>query len=409
MGSIALKEMVEAIFPPGPDAYCCPPFINAHSALDQLDFDGPKGLCKNILRDDLAWLSRLLRGVEAVSARWLAELDRQEHEGPPDRSSNCSLWLQEELHLTSNAAYSQIRIARLLEQQARTYAALRQGKINWQQVSVICRAMEEVTKTRLNPAEVELDLLDAARSMDALNLLRFWQQMRYQADQEAGLEAEEEQHRRRWLRLSQTWKGSYRLEGELDPEGGTTLKTALQGLMKTQPKDDKRTPDQGRADAAVEMARCCLEAGALPEQGGEKPHLMLISELSTLRLEPGSRLAELDWGPLVTGESARRIACDAAITPVIVDSDGEVLYVGNSSRSLPTRLHKALKLRDRHCQTPGCPMPADRCQAHHIRHWADGGPTELSNIKLYCTYHHTLLHPENARYRTGAGIQQQAP
>jgi hypothetical protein len=50
---------------------------------------------------------------------------------------------------------------------------------------------------------------------------------------------------------------------------------------------------------------------------------MLISELSTLRLEPGSRLAELDWGPLVTGESARRIACDAAITQVIVDSNGE--------------------------------------------------------------------------------------
>lgn len=120
MGSAALKEMVEAIFPPGPDAYCHPPFINAHSALDQIDFDGPKGLCKNVLRDDLAWLSRLLRGVEAVSARWLAELDRQEHEGPPDRSSNCSLWLQEELHLTSNAAYSQIRIARLLEQLPRT-------------------------------------------------------------------------------------------------------------------------------------------------------------------------------------------------------------------------------------------------------------------------------------------------
>ena len=252
-------------------------------------------------------------------------------------------------------------------------------------------------------------LVSAAQQVDAQTLLMLWQQMRYQGDQEAGLEAEEEQRRRRWLQLWQTWKGSYRLEGELDPEGGTALKTVLQGLMKKQPNDDQRTSTQRRADAVVEMAWCCLDAGDLPEQGGEKPHLMLISELSTLRLEPGSRLAELDWGPLVTGESARRIACDAAITPVIVDSIGEVLYVGNSSRSLPPRMHKALKLRDRHCQVPGCSMPPERCEAHHIRHWADGGPTELSNLKLYCTYHHTLLHPENARYRAGAGIQRSAP
>jgi hypothetical protein len=254
------------------------------------------------------------------------------------------------------------------ERLPRTFAALRQGQINWQQVSVICRAMEEVTKTKLDPAQVELALVSAAQQVDAQTLLMLWQQMRYQGDQEAGLEAEEEQRRNRWLRLWQTWKGSYRLEGELDPEGGTALKTVLQGLMKKQPKDDQRTPTQRRADAVVEMAWCCLEAGDLPEQGGEKPHLTLISDISTLRLEPGSRLAELDWGPLVTGESARRIACDAAITPVIVHSNGEVLYVGNSSRSLPPRMHKALKLRDRHCQTPGCSMPPERCEAHHIRH-----------------------------------------
>jgi len=158
---------------------------------------------------------------------------------------------------------------------------------------------------------------------------------------------------------------------------------------------------QRRADAVVEMAMRCLDAGDLPEQGGEKPHLTLVAELSTLRLEPGSRLAQLDWGPLVTGESARRIACDAAITPVIVDHQGEVLYVGRSSRSVSPRLHKALNLRDRHCQTPGCSMPPARCVPHHVVHWADGGPTKLSNLRLHCSYHHRMLHPENAHFRTG--------
>ena len=134
------------------------------------------------------------------------------------------------------------------------------------------------------------------------------------------------------------------------------------------------------------MARRCLDAGDLPDQGGEKPRLTLV-----------------------TGESACHIACDAAITPVIVDHQGQVLYVGRSSRSVSPRLHKALNLRDRHCQTQGCMMPPARCTPHHIIHWADGGPTELSNLKLHCSYHHRMLHPENARYREGAGIQRSAP
>jgi hypothetical protein len=102
------------------------------------------------------------------------------------------------------------------------------------------------------------------------------------------------------------------------------------------------------------MARYRLDAGDLPEQGGEKPHLMVVAELSTLRLEPGSKLAELDWGPLVTGETARRIGCDASVTPVLVGADGEILHVGRRSRTVPAPTRRALNLRDRHCRWAGC-------------------------------------------------------
>lgn len=170
--------------------------------------------------------------------------------------------------------------------------AFRSGELSGQQVSVICQAMGQLHKTRLDPAEVESELVTAAHYLDHWQLHRHWLHLRYQADQEAGLEAEEEQRRRRWLRLLQTWSGGYRLEGEHDAEGGATFKTALQGLMAAAPKDDERTSTQRRADAMVEMAWHCLDAGDLPEQGGDKPHLMLTAELSTLRLEPGSRLAE---------------------------------------------------------------------------------------------------------------------
>ncbi len=81
---------------------------------------------------------------------------------------------------------------------------------------------------------------------------------------------------------------------------------------------------------------------------------------------------------------------------------GEVLHLGHRSRAVPSATRRALNLRDRHCQWPGCTQPAEACQAHHQRHWADGGPSVLDNLRLYCHRHHTLLHPENQRYRKAA-------
>ena len=123
-----------------------------------------------------------------------------------------------------------------------------------------------------------------------------------------------------------------------------------------------------------------------------------MAELSTLRLEPGSPLASLDWGPLVTGESARRIAEDAMVTPVLV-AGSEVLHVGRRARTLTTRQRRALNLRDRHCQAPGCERSSEQCSPHHVVHWIDSRPSDLGNTRLYCDVHHARLHPENHRYR----------
>src|SRR5205085_3001564 len=112
-------------------------------------------------------------------------------------------------------------------------------------------------------------------TMDPKALHEHWQQMRYQADQEAGLVAEQELQQRRWLSLRQTWSGTYEIEGELDPEGGATLELALKGLMGRRSRDDDRTAFQRRADAIEELARDRLDAGDLPTRGGERPHLML--------------------------------------------------------------------------------------------------------------------------------------
>ena len=391
---------------PVPDEHRQPPFSTVEAGLDEIGAADLRALPSERLRADLLWMARQQRALEAMQARCLAELDRRQPELP---DGEATLWLQHNLRVTSNAAYAQVRTARQLEGLPQVAAAFRAGQIGSQHVSVICRAMGQIEKTCLEPGGAERELVEAARAKDPYSLQHHWQQMRYRADPEAAVVAEEEQRERRWLVLKQTPDDTYRIEGELDAENGAALKTAMGALMGRPRKDDRRTPAQRRCDTLGELARRCLAGGELPERGGQKPQLTLVASVETLRLEPGSPMAQLNWGPLVTGKTARRIAEDCEVTPVLVSGQGDVLYVGRRTRTVPPRLRRALNLRDGGCQAPGCDAPPDQCVPHHRRHWADGGFTNLPGLQLLCEVHHARAHPENERYRKGAAAQPAAP
>jgi predicted restriction endonuclease len=126
---------------------------------------------------------------------------------------------------------------------------------------------------------------------------------------------------------------------------------------------------------------------------------MVSVEMATLTGEPGSRAAELEWSQPIPAETARRIACDCALTPIV---DGEPHGTG---RVVPGSMKRALVVRDKRCRFPGCDIPAAWTDAHHIRHWADGGPTKLWNLILLCRRHHRLVH-EGRWQLVGAGDNQ---
>ena len=95
----------------------------------------------------------------------------------------------------------------------------------------------------------------------------------------------------------------------------------------------------------------------------------------------------------ISAETARRLACDAMIIPVVLGSRSEPLDIGRASRTVPLGMRRAVELRDVHCRFPGCSRPAKWCEAHHVRFWIrDQGPTNLANIVLQCKYHHTRVH-----------------
>jgi hypothetical protein len=90
--------------------------------------------------------------------------------------------------------------------------------------------------------------------------------------------------------------------------------------------------------------------------------------------------------------TARRLTCDAEVARVLMGATGEVLELGRSTRVVSRAQRRALVLRDRGCGFPGCDRPPEWCDAHHLRHWADGGTTDLANLLLLCRRHHVLCH-----------------
>ncbi len=100
---------------------------------------------------------------------------------------------------------------------------------------------------------------------------------------------------------------------------------------------------------------------------------------------------ELEHGPGLALDTARRLACDATVVGLIENGDGHPLNVGRRTRSIPPALRRALASRDGGCRFPGC----DRhrfTEGHHIVHWANGGETSLRNLVTLCHYHHRLIH-----------------
>jgi hypothetical protein len=266
-------------------------------------------------------------------------------------------------------------------------------------------------------------LLDAARRLDPPALRKVVGHLCEVADPDAADQQTQRQHDRRWLWLSPTFEGMVAIDGLLDPEAGETLLTALEPLARPTTADDERSAAQRRADALTELARRQLEGGRLPQSGGVRPQVAVTIELASLLGQAGLPGGEGAWmGPL-PAETARRLACDATLTRVLVTrhrdpagqgDDGDLparlraamtllppalggaptqpLEVGRATRVIAHAQHTALTVRDGGCRFPGCDRPLAWCDAHHLRHWVHGGPTDLGNLVLLCRGHHHAVH-----------------
>ena len=152
--------------------------------------------------------------------------------------------------------------------------------------------------------------------------------------------------------------------------------------------------EQRWADALADVAEHYLASGSVHgerRRSGRRYEVVLTISRDELAKRGSARChVDPDWG--VDEEDARHIACDADITEYVEDAKGNLLNYERRRRIVPARLLRALKLRDKNrCRFPGC-SHRRYVEAHHVRHWIDGGETRLDNLVLLCGAHHRLLH-----------------
>lgn len=109
-----------------------------------------------------------------------------------------------------------------------------------------------------------------------------------------------------------------------------------------------------------------------------------------MHLDLDTQIGSLHLGPALTEAERRYLSC-AATYEVWFERNGQPIGCGRDTRQISRRLRRALEHRHPMCAVPGC-SATQGLHAHHIRHWEDGGPTELVNLALVCPYHHRLHH-----------------
>ena len=336
-------------------------------------------------------LTELITVAEAARAVALGAFDAS-GEAAADGASTAS-WLRSQLRLDRNTANAMVHTARALRDLPQTTAALGSGQISYQHAVAISAVTRDAPLETVLATEAEMIVI-AERTTPG-QLRSYLARIRHAYDPDAMVRDEQDRYARRAFSLATSFERLDAVSGWLDPEVGAGLRIAIEAKLGAPATDDHRSRDQRWHDAFGQLIRDWLDGGELSDRGGERPHLLVTVDHSTLIQAAGAPAAQLDrYGP-ISGEAARRLACDAMICRAITDGASQILDIGRLTRVVPSAMRRALVLRDGGCIA--CGAPASWCDAHHVIHWADGGVTALHNLALLCSRHHHQHHEGRLR------------
>lgn len=354
------------------------------------------------LGDEIAELSAHL---DAAGARLLDLIRQFDASGGWEGFRSCAEWLSWRTGLDLGAAREKVRVARALVTLPRLAHALATGKLSYAKVRALTRVATPETEERL------LQVGRAGTASHVERIVRGWRWM----DRKAEARDTAMQHARRALDVHRGSDGTVIVRGRLTPEAGELLIKALDAAREalyqrartaehvsaeTWNLPEEPPTEQRQADALALLAETALHHGIDPGSPGERYQVVVHVDAPVLAHADHPGQSILEDGARVSAETSQRLACDATRVVMRHDTDGTLLEVGARTRTIPPALRRAMLHRDRTCRFPGC--HARFGQGHHIRHWAQGGPTTLSNLTLLCRRHHRAVHEEGYRVERGA-------
>jgi hypothetical protein len=352
-------------------------------AIERISIEDADSWSSETLADAVVELRQELDLLEVHWTRWVALLT--EKDGLEGHSS-ATAFLKDRCRMSAARAQRSVILAGRLPELPFVGKAVEAGGLSLDQARVFSDLSERLSDDLTRD---EVTLVNTVGALSVANTKRALDYWKAAVDGPGTAKTADDLFDRRYLFGSKTWDGMIKLDGLLDPAAGDLVMTALQAATPPRRDGDLRSPRQRRADALTDLARTFLDSGHAA--GSEKPHLLVLTDLDALQGHGGG-IHETSNGQVLTPNQVRETACDAVVNRIVFGPDSQPVDIGRTTRVIPPSMRRALIARDRHCRHPGCDRPSQWTDAHHIWHWADGGPTALSNLKLLCRYHHTLQH-----------------
>ena len=316
---------------------------------------------------------------------------------------SCAHWLNWRCGISLNAAREKVRVAHALKDLPAISSAFESGQLSFSKVRALTRIADPANEAKL------LELAFHATAAQVEKLVRAYRRVGRLTERDQAMA----RHAARELTYYHDDDGSLIIRARLPAEEGAVVLQALNAAMDAQytgsyddttenaaknvtavTSDNENRFAQRRADALTTMAETALRQdpghGPEPQPSAKRYQVVVHVTAETLAAGEDGR-CELDNGPRLAPDTARRIACDGSLLRITDDATGNPLNIGRKTRAVPPAMQRALRSRDHGCRFPGCTH--DRfVDAHHIQHWANGGETALDNLVLLCRRHHRLVH-----------------
>ncbi|NUR58944.1 MAG: DUF222 domain-containing protein [Catenulispora sp.] len=373
------------------------------AALDPLTFDTGGSLALARAAEQVS------RAAEAVLIRCVRTWhDRGDPVQTPETTEEELTWraadaarkaLMVDLGRTRGDAGRLIATAKALRKDPQTEQALRVGEISAPQARMIAEALAVLAhQPDAVVDEVRVALVAMAKAEGAERLRRHAEDTAHRVAPTTALARARAAEEKRGFHMTPVLDG-YLPGGFLSTTGGEALLTVLDSMAeRAEGEDEQSLPwdsiSKARADALVRLAEDRIRSGDLPQRHNGPTAMTIVMRADTAQALPGAPAPRTGYGRSIPAAEAHMMRCEAALRAVLVDGRGEILWQGRKRRVASRAQYEALAIRDGGCTVSGCDRPPHECDAHHEMPWADGGRTDVDQMRLLCRRHHRELHDE---------------